>query len=364
MALPTFTDVVDSVNDVIATDINPIYAALRIIAPSVPASAWVHNHSLVGNMVLTDADLPIQSYNPTAARDVTFPALATTNHAFYIINHTGAFSLTCKTPAAATFATIPPNSGKLFISDGVNGWRAVADDFLALSDTPLTYVGQALKVARVNAGETAIEFSAAAGGDVATDAIWDAAGDLAVGTGANTAARLAKGTANQLFWMKADASTVEWAALASLQAYLFAFTENVDLTLAIPSADGKYSGFTEAGTAGAILAFGDLCYFAVADSKWELTDANAQATAFGKLGICVLAAAENAATKMLLLGKVRADTAFPALTIGAPVFVSTTAGDVQMAAPSGAADIIRIVGQAITADMLYFCPSPDFFEHA
>ena len=57
------------------------------------------------------------------------------------------------------------------------------------------------------------------------------------------------------------------------------------------SADGKYCGIVEAGVAGTTLAFGDIVYLAVADSRWELTDASAQATAFGKIGICVLAAA-------------------------------------------------------------------------
>jgi len=142
--------------------------------------------------------------------------------------------------------------------------------------------------------------------------------------------------------------------------------ENVGIVLdPALSADGKYSGIVEAGTAGAALAFGDLCYFAVADSRWELVDANAAATSFGKLGICVLAAAgDGSATTMLLFGKVRADAVFPILTIGAPVFASTTAGDVQTTAPSGAADIIRIVGHGNTADELFFHPSNDYFEHA
>jgi len=130
------------------------------------------------------------------------------------------------------------------------------------------------------------------------------------------------------------------------------------------SADGKWSGIVEAGTAGAILAFGDLCYFAVADSKWELTDADAEATTFGKLGICVLAAAEDAATEILLWGKVRADAVFPTFTIGAPVFVDVTAGDVSNTAPSGNNDCVRIVGYGNTGDELFFCPSPDWYEIA
>lgn len=142
--------------------------------------------------------------------------------------------------------------------------------------------------------------------------------------------------------------------------------ENAGLELdAALSADGKYSGITEAGTAGATLAFGDLCYLQTSDSRWELVDANAAATCSNKLGMCVLAAAsDGSATTMLLFGKIRADAAFPALTIGAPVFASTTAGDVQTTAPSGAADIIRIIGYGNTADELHFCPSNDYFEHA
>lgn len=142
--------------------------------------------------------------------------------------------------------------------------------------------------------------------------------------------------------------------------------ENAGLILdAALSADGKYSGITEAGTAGATLAFGDLCYLSGVDSRWELVDANAAATCANKLGMCVLAAAaDGSATTMLLFGKIRADANFPALTVGAPVFAATTAGDIQTTAPSGAADIIRIIGYGNTADELYFNPANDYYEHA
>ena len=127
------------------------------------------------------------------------------------------------------------------------------------------------------------------------------------------------------------------------------------------SADGKYSGITIAGTAGAALAFGQLCYLAVADSRWELADADAAATAGGvMMGICVLAAAADAdPTRMLLFGTIRADAQFPALTIGASVYAGETAGAVQVAIPTGADNIIRVVGFALTADEIFFNPSPN-----
>jgi hypothetical protein len=127
------------------------------------------------------------------------------------------------------------------------------------------------------------------------------------------------------------------------------------------SADGKYCGITDAGTAGETLAFGDLAYLKPADSYWWLADADAEATSGNvRIGVCVLAANANAATTVLTWGKVRADTAFPAMTVGAPVYVSTTAGDVQSARPSGTDDVIRVVGYATTADELFFCPSNDY----
>lgn len=131
------------------------------------------------------------------------------------------------------------------------------------------------------------------------------------------------------------------------------------------SADGKYSGITVAGTAGATLVFGDLVYLSAVDSRWQLADADAASTSGDvMLGMVVLAAAANgSATTILLHGIIRADANFPALTISAQVYVSTTAGDIQVAQPSGADDVIRVVGRALTADEIYFDPSEDYITH-
>lgn len=126
------------------------------------------------------------------------------------------------------------------------------------------------------------------------------------------------------------------------------------------SADGKYSGICITGTAGATLAFGDLIYLAVADSRWELVDSDSVTTSDRMIGMCVLAADGDAsATKILLQGQIRADANFPALTIGAAVYAGETPGDIQVAIPTGADAVIRRVGYALTADEIYFCPSMD-----
>lgn len=132
------------------------------------------------------------------------------------------------------------------------------------------------------------------------------------------------------------------------------------------SADGTYSGIITQGVAGATLAFGNLCYLSAADTRWEKADADASATSGPVLlGMCVLAAASDGSTTyMLLYGKIRADAAFPTLTVGAPAFVGTTEGEIQTTAPSGTGDIIRIVGQGCsTGNELFFCPSNDYYKH-
>lgn len=144
---------------------------------------------------------------------------------------------------------------------------------------------------------------------------------------------------------------------------LMAENVSIDLDPAL-SADGKYCGICEDGTAGATLAFGDLCYLNNDDSRWELVDANLSDGYDKKLGMCVLAAASDGnATKMLLWGKIRADSAFPALTVGAPVYMGETAGDIVVTQPTTADVAIRVIGQGNTADELFFCPSPDYIVH-
>jgi hypothetical protein len=133
------------------------------------------------------------------------------------------------------------------------------------------------------------------------------------------------------------------------------------------SADERYSGTTIPGTAGATLAFGDLCYLDVTAAEWLLTDADAVATAGPvMLGICVDASTNGNATSMLIQGTVRS-AAFPAsIALGAPVYVGLTAGDIAASETWATGDIIRIVGYAVTVEpnTIYFNPSNDYIEYA
>jgi hypothetical protein len=135
------------------------------------------------------------------------------------------------------------------------------------------------------------------------------------------------------------------------------------------SADGTFTGTAIPGTAGATLAFGDAIYLDPTDSRWELTDANAAAGADGDcrglVGVCILAAAADGdPTRILVHGTVRADTACPSFTVGAPVYFSETAGDLTNTAPVTTDSVARIIGWAIDANSILVSPSGLWDTHA
>jgi hypothetical protein len=143
--------------------------------------------------------------------------------------------------------------------------------------------------------------------------------------------------------------------------------ENAGLVLdAALSADGKYSGTIVDGTAGAALAFGEVCYLQTSDSRWEKANASTAGKRTQLLGICVLAAAgDGSATKMLMQGKVRADAQFPTLVVGQPVYLGETDGVIALAAsiPADTDDVIRWIGFGVTADEMYFDPDITYVVH-
>ena len=102
-------------------------------------------------------------------------------------------------------------------------------------------------------------------------------------------------------------------------------------------------------------------YYLDSSQNWELADADASSTATNMLGIAV---ADNTAT-FLVKGIIQ-NTAYGGFTTGAPLYVSTTAGDVTGTAPSGTSDIVRVVGYSVNGSsrVIYFNPSNDHIVHA
>lgn len=130
-------------------------------------------------------------------------------------------------------------------------------------------------------------------------------------------------------------------------------TPNTDLTATGPTTNT----FNSAGTTAAM----DLVYLG-SSSTWILTDADAAATSAGMLGISLEAKTVGLAMNVALPGSFIRNDAWN-WTPGAVLYISTTAGGITETQPSGTDDVIRVIGYAMTADVIFFDPSPDYITH-
>jgi len=123
------------------------------------------------------------------------------------------------------------------------------------------------------------------------------------------------------------------------------------------SATGGYGDIVTFGSG--TLTAGKVYYFS-STGTWFETDANAASTATGMLGVAL---STTAAGGLLVRGYAKSTVYYTGAT-GAILYLSTTAGNVTGTAPSGALDIVRIVGYQIDAtnDIIYFNPSNDWVE--
>jgi hypothetical protein len=125
-------------------------------------------------------------------------------------------------------------------------------------------------------------------------------------------------------------------------------------------ADHAYRGiFRSVQTVGQALGFGDLVYFK-SDEKWYHTDADAEATTKGKLGIVLETIAADATGEIGELCDVRDDSW--AFGIGSVVYVSCTPGSMTTTQPTGSGDQVRKVGVALAANKVAFKPDETVIE--
>lgn len=131
---------------------------------------------------------------------------------------------------------------------------------------------------------------------------------------------------------------------------------------AVPATDHTANGpTTSAFNLGATVALMETVYLG-SGGKWLLTDASAAATASGMLGICLDGGVDTDTTTVALAGSfVRDDTW--AWTVGAPIYLSETAGALTETQPTTTDAVIRVVGFAVSADVIYFLPESSYITH-
>lgn len=128
MAYDTLTAVTDDLDDNLAEYSNEKKTAIEHVMSASAYAAYTRTQSMTGNVTLTDSDFPVQSFSPTAARDLTLPAVASTNHPFYVINRSGAYTITIKNSGGTIVYSLRDGQSIFLISDGANGWYKIVSE--------------------------------------------------------------------------------------------------------------------------------------------------------------------------------------------------------------------------------------------
>ena len=145
--------------------------------------------------------------------------------------------------------------------------------------------------------------------------------------------------------------------------------------LAFYAHDNQTSKLATSATAGERIFVGATsvtagCVYYLAEpvsgtSSWALADANAASTSRNMLAIAAGTGNSND-VGMLVRGFARFTSVFSLTggTMGAPLYLSTTAGGVSVVASSTSGDVVRIVGYLIddTTETIYFCPDTTWVE--
>ena len=161
--------------------------------------------------------------------------------------------------------------------------------------------------------------------------------------------------ADSLLAAKAPLASPTFTGTVTIPASISNGQNNLDGT---PASDHSAVGnVTNTFASGYSSTAMDLVYMG-SGGKWLEVDADAVATCQGLLGIALEAKTDTQAMLVALPGSfVRDDTW--AWTPGATLYAGETLGAIQSTIPTGADAIIKVVGFAVSADVIYFNPSPD-----
>lgn len=208
---------------------------------------------------------------------------------------------------------------------------------------------------------------------LATNAITLGGGEVITFSASNALSLLTTGTTVMTFPAATD-TVVTLAASQTLTsktltspiiqtAPVLAAATNLKFT--VPSSDVTGTGITtnEFNSGYSSTAIGDLVYLD-SSATWQKADADASsATYTSLLGIALSVTASASPATVLLQGFVYAASPFPTFTIGAPIYMSATAGAVTQTAPTTTDSATRVVGYGVHADKMWFNPSNDWITH-
>lgn len=130
-----------------------------------------------------------------------------------------------------------------------------------------------------------------------------------------------------------------------------------------PDSDHTANGQSTATfNAGDTITVMDLVFMGPAGT-WLKTDADLAASSDSVLAISLESKTASQAMSVALSGSFVRDDTWN-WTVGDTIYIDTiTQGGLTATQPSGTDDVVRVVGFAVTADVIYFAPSEDYFTH-
>jgi hypothetical protein len=96
--------------------------------------------------------------------------------------------------------------------------------------------------------------------------------------------------------------------------------------------------------------------------QWVQADANTASTYAGMVAIALESKTSGQAMSVALPNSVVRNDAW-SWTPGAVLYMSETAGQITATQPTTSGAAIRVMGFALSADVIYFYPSPDYITH-
>jgi hypothetical protein len=97
-------------------------------------------------------------------------------------------------------------------------------------------------------------------------------------------------------------------------------------------------------------------------AKWVQTDADAASTSVGLIALALQTKSLDEAILVALGGSFVRVNAWN-WTPGATIYLSVDVGGLSESQPSGSDDVIRVIGFAVSADVIWFNPSQDYITH-
>jgi len=216
--------------------------------------------------------------------------------------------------------------------------------FLELTDTPASYTGKEAEILRVNTSANVVEFS---GITIETTLTVDSNYEIPTSQAVNTFCETTKDYMQNL---EDDPSP-------DLGDNLRLNEKNIYIDAAL-SSDHTYSGLLDYQVVGESVVFGDLLYFDWTTKRWKKADTDLAVNMPG-LRIALESVSDGQVCNMLVMGYIRDDDWD---FTGAMIYASATAGAMTSTAPSTTGQQVQRVGQAKSADILFFDPSIDVGE--